>query len=454
MGELMASIRKYGYFSPVVDAANDGFSSDFFEQMVRRLGLWGKRLPQNKQYKSLAASLVYCIREMDARSEELLAFAGSSDYWNNRTKIGRRTTLNFLKACKKEGWLTVEVGHSNSPYTLGRVALHSIGVELRELVITDNLKFASSKYLYSHTQKGEGKGKAIGADGGVADQINEFNRPYPLVSDDGAFHAATRSFGNDSCTRGGRYFAPWSNMPRTKRHSLTIVGSGIVEVDIAACHPTIMAAMTGKIPDIWKNGHSLDLYDFCDPSITSRDDVKSLVTHMIGAGRHNKQVGVAELTYDPLSKTYSSSLFAELNGFNDANKPNKPRQTKAYKMYRDAINTHFPFMKQLEKGVLDSETLNFYESEVMTRATLAIQELGHPCYILHDCLIVQDDPQIISETIKAIGEAFMGICCIQGWPVQVRPAISVVRQGEKIERHPISWTNDPQARSTDDALHE
>lgn len=212
-----------------------------------------------------------------------------------------------------------------------------------------------------------------------------------MLSDRFEVQGVKRSFSNLDAKRGGRFYAPWTNLKSEDRKSqLTIDGQPVCEVDISNCHLRILAASLGHtLPDG-------DLYG----SITgaTRPVVKALFVEMVGAGNAHK----ANLTND----SKEALLKQGVNDWGDLSKVNEELRVK------------FPFLEKLRPDVLDGEALNYYESCIIGRSILSLEVLHQICSLpMHDALIVPK--YAAAKAQKVMAEVFKLYCAEMGWDHEV-----------------------------------
>lgn len=188
-----------------------------------------------------------------------------------------------------------------------------------------------------------------------------------------------RIFSDCAKDRGGRLYNDYQNLPKDRRGQALIDGEPVAQVDIKACSPTILSAMN----------HVEEFFDVDDPysggNSVPREVIKQLVVEMIGSGNWNKRRlsdhGLAsvrkklgEPSYKPDSEVLSGAMDRLLNG---------PLRS----------------LQSLQRGILDSETIAYHESNIMIRTIL---KLDVPAYPVHDCLICKSsDREHVGEVLRA-----------------------------------------------------
>ncbi len=201
------------------------------------------------------------------------------------------------------------------------------------------------------------------------------------------FHASdTAGFAWD---KGGRLYsvggANYQQAKKVVRKAMTINGEGVVELDIAASHLTILYALRGLPLDL-----STDPYDI--PELP-REVVKTWVTMTLG---HDK----LHVRWPPKAK---ESLETEL----------VPELGKAFplKTIRQRIVERHPVFEDWQDSTLRWPDFQFVESRAVVGAvaTLAFDH-GVPCLPVHDSIIVPASQAALAERVlKAAFRASVGV---------------------------------------------
>lgn len=200
-----------------------------------------------------------------------------------------------------------------------------------------------------------------------------------------------RSFTDFKKKRGGRFYGPYTNLSKDLRlRQVTVLGESICEVDISSCNLTLLAAMKGaELPDG-------DLYSGFG---VDREVVKKTIVEMFGTGNSSKP---------RLSAASKADLFEQGFAFD-----------YDHKALIGEINVRFPFLKELQPKVCDSETMAYYESVIVGNAILNLWKKHRLASLpMHDCLMV---PRSHPETAKhELIESFQEHCANHNWNQQAR----------------------------------
>lgn len=399
----------------------------------------------NRERACLAANFISAVRRMQNKGNTTFIFRANKNHWQNRTKIGTKLILGFRKALITSGVIIKVRGHYNDSKGHGfdsKAELFEISDSIWGKVTSTELSFTNCGYLnpITATVKGsKGRDKkttAADVDSPVYKQfieLRDWHKAMPLVTPEGAeLGYGTRSFNSDAYDVGGRYSCAYTNVPARDRANYTLNGEQIVEVDISACNPTILTAMTGKVHASWFRCEILDPYETLLADDFTRKDIKDVLVRLFGAGNAKKQAGEPD---------YEAGLATPVS-WNLNGQPTNYKATQKYKDLLKHLREMLPSINELKKDVLDSNTLSFHESEIMTRFAHGRMYMGHPTYILHDAVLVpESEAQIVAEQLQL---TFEGYCDQMGWPLLIKPSITQERGKVQIaERLPMTITERP-----------
>ena len=317
-------------------------------------------------------------------------------YWRTRSEVGYKIAIQLRKALLENGWITHKRQATINLYQ-GESNCNGYLIADFVLELADGIAFQSSELTYpTKSSAKEAKGKKVTNEalGKRTIALWELWKSEPLTLGDLKMWRATRSFSNQELTRGGRFFGPWTNMNKEReRLKCTIGGYPVAEVDVSGMYPTLLCAITGHVPFKTR---------FKDPYFIEgieREEVKTVLTSAIGGGTANQRT----LT-DLMRK---SGLTQE-------------RLTEI----RRVILPKFECLGSLKKGVLDSETLAYHETEILMRV---VERLTRPIFILHDCLICKADEAL--EVGKEVQKEFVQYCIEMDWR-PISPAFTIERDGK------------------------
>ena len=102
---------------------------------------------------------------------------------------------------------------------------------------------------------------------------------------------------------------------------------------------------------------------------------------------------------------------------------------------RSSIIPSYKCLQSLHKTEMYSETLAMHEVEIMMRL---VERLQKPIFILHDCLICQQDDAL--DVGKELQKQYVSYCLEKGW-TPIEPAFSIEMEGK--EKQLISGHKNP-----------
>jgi len=387
---------------------------------------------RNRQRMCLAVNFLSAVRRMQKGGRRNFIFRGNRNHWHNRTKIGTKIVLGFRKALIKSGVIIKVRGHYNDTDGFGfdsKAELFEISDSIWGKVASTELSFTNCSYLNPVTatiRRNKSKDTqtvAIDENSSVYQEfieLRDWHASMPLITPEGAeLGYGSRSFNANDLDVGGRYQCAYTNEPASERAKYTLNGERIVEVDISACNPTILTAMTGKVHPNWLGCEVLNPYETLTTKDFTKAEIKDIILRLIGAGNAKKQAGYPD---------YQAGL-AEPTSTNAKGEPTRYKGTNRYKALLKHLREMLPGLSNLKKDVCDANTLSFHESAVMTRIAHGRMYMGHPTYILHDGLIVpESEGDSVAEHVQL---AFEGYCDQMGWPLLIKP--SVTQERAKVE---------------------
>jgi len=399
-----------------------------------------RQATNNRVRSCLAANFLSAVHRMQKGGKNTFIFRANRNHWHNRTKIGSRMILGFRGALIKSGVIIKVRGHYNDAQGYGfdsKAQLFEISDSMWGKVASTKLSFTNCSYLNPVTatvRRGNSKDTkttAANEDSPVYQkfiELRDWHAAMPLVTPEGSeLGYGSRSFNSDDLDVGGRYTCAYTNTPAVERAKYTVNGEPIVEVDISACNPTILTAMTGKVHPSWLGTEVIDPYESLLTEDFSRAQIKDIIVRLIGAGNAKKRAGPPD---------YKQGL-AIAAATNAKGEPTRYKATQRYKELLKHLREMLPCLNDLKRGILDSNTLSFHESEIMTRVAHGRMYMGHPTYILHDGLLV---PESAAEDVaEHIQFAFEGYCDHMGWPLLIKPSVTQERAKKQIaERLPMT----------------
>ena len=197
-------------------------------------------------------------------------------------------------------------------------------------------------------------------------------------------------------------------MRKAERLKCTIDGKPVAEVDVSGMFLTLLCSITGHVPFTtrFKDPYQLP-YHFKD---IDRSEVKAVINSAIGGGT-SKQ-------YQPTKMIKMANISQE-----------------RLKEIRAAIIPAYECLQSLHKTEMYSETLAMHEVEIMMRL---IEQLRKPIFILHDCLICQQDDAL--DVGKELQKQYVSYCLEKSW-TPIEPAFSIEMEGK--EKQLISGHTNP-----------
>ena len=197
-------------------------------------------------------------------------------------------------------------------------------------------------------------------------------------------------------------------MRKEERLKCTIDGKPVAEVDVSGMFLTLLCSITGDVPFTTRFEDPYQLpHNFQD---IDRSEVKAVINSAIGGGT---------------SKQYQPTKMIKGEGISQ----------KRLSEIRSAIIPSYKCLQSLNKTEMYSETLAMHEVEIMMRL---VERLQKPIFILHDCLICQQDDAL--DVGKELQKQYVSYCLEKGW-TPIKPAFSIEKECK--EKQLISGHKNP-----------
>ena len=332
-------------------------------------------------------------------------------YWRIRSQVGYTVAAKLRAALIKHGWMEHKVDAEVNLY-------HETG-SCHGYLIADfvpskavGLTFQSNEsFIYaikSSAQKTkvvdrefDKRTKAIWALWKKAPLTYGANNPILMWT-------ARRSFSDVELTKGGRFYGPWTSMRKEERLKCTIGGKPVAEVDVSGMFLTLLCSITGDVPFTTRFEDPYQLpHHFQD---IDRSEVKAVINSAIGGGTWKQYQPTKMIKGEGISQERLSEI-------------------------RSAIIPSYKCLQSLHKAEMYSETLATHEAEIMMRL---VERLQKPIFILHDCLICQQDDAL--DVGKELQKQYVSYCLEKGW-TPIEPAFSIEKEGK--EKQLISGHKNP-----------
>lgn len=400
--------------SPQIEPATES-SAVAIDQLLADLGCLGERPSSNAKVRVLLSSLLMQAQRLQDRVERkggrmIIGWPHDEAYWRIRSKVGYKIAIKLRTALIKHGWMQHEVD--------AEINLHDGDGNCHGYLIADfvpskaqGLLFKSNEnYIYA-TKSSAKKTKV------VAREIDKRTKalwalwkktPLTYGHNQHQMWTAHRSFSDAKLTKGGRFYGPWTSMRKVERLKCTIDGKPVAEVDVSGMFLTLLCSITGHVPFTtrFKDPYQLP-HHFKD---IDRSEVKAVINSAIGGGtwkqyQPTKMIKMANISQERLSEI------------------------------RLAIIPAYKCLQSLNKIELYSETLATHEVEIMMRL---VERLQKPIFILHDCLICQQDDAL--NVGKELQKQYVSYCREKGW-TPIEPAFSIEINGK--EKYLVSGHKNP-----------
>ena len=383
--------------SPLVepDTATDQSAID---ELLGGLGCLSNRASSNEKMRVLLSSFLMQAQRLEARVERrggemVIGWPHDESYWRNRSRVGYKIARQFREQLVKNGWLSHKVeaainlydgsGSCNGYLIADFVPRQARGIGFKSTEMVYLTRVSSIKSKIEDAEMDE-RTKALW----------ELWKQEPLTHGSNRMWTASRVFGNDEYTLGGRFYGGWTNLNKERdRLKCTIGGKPVAEVDVSGMYLTLLFAITGKVPfqGVFDDPYSVNG--------VGRTQVKAVINSAIGGGTHLQRQPTKMMKDEGIGQSRLSEI-------------------------RRVIIPRFECLKALSKNEMYSQVLEVHETEIMMRT---VERLQRPIYILHDCLICKEEEALTVG--KAMQEEFVNYCLEQGW-MPFSPAYSIERDGE------------------------
>ena len=373
----------------VDQAAIDGLLLD--------LGCLSNRPTANAKFRVLLSSFIMQAQRLSANvqrkgGEMIIGWPHDEAYWRVRSKVGYRVAKVLREALIERGWMT---HHAGATINLYHGFSNCNGYLIADFVPSkaDGISFQSSDLVYAtKTSALQTRVKDDAVDQRTK-ALWAIWKKTPLTYDNQKMWLACRSFSNADLTRGGRLYGRLTTMRQSERLKCRIDGKPVAEVDVSGMYPTLLCSIVGQVP------FAANFTDPYDIEGVNREEVKAVVGSAIGGGTHLQRQPTAMITRAGIDQQRLSEI-------------------------RKIIIPRFECLKALKRGILDSEALAIHETEIMMRV---VERLRQPIFILHDCLICQQDEAL--NVGMQLQREYVSYCLEQGW-TPIAPAFSIEQEGQ------------------------
>ena len=406
LDNLFSNAEFHEILAPSSEPATD-VDNGAIDLLLYELGCLGNRPTSNAKMRVLLSSFLMQAQRLKSRVERkgglmVIGWPHDEAYWRGQSKIGYPTADRLRKAMTKHGWITHQVGAELNLYD--RIG-NCNGYLIADFVPSksNGLSFQSHSDLIYATKTSARKTKV------VLDQrtkeIDKRTKAFwtlwkqtPLTYGSMKMWTAHRTFSDAELTKGGRFYGQWTTMRQVERLKCTIDGKPVAEVDVSGMYLTLLCSISGHVPFTtrFKDPYQLP-YHFKD---IDRSEVKAVINSAIGGGT-SKQ-------YQPTRIIKKANISQE-----------------RLSEIRAAIIPAYKCLKSLHKTEMYSETLAMHEVDIMMRL---VERLQKPIFILHDCLICQQDDAL--DVGKELQKQYVSYCRKKGW-TPIAPAFSIEREGKE-----------------------
>jgi hypothetical protein len=387
--------------SPKTEPSTEG-SRLAIDEYLTKLGCLGDRPTSNDKAAVILSSFLCQAQRLESRVERkggtmLIGWPHDEAYWRVRSKIGYTIAKQVREALIAHGWMVHKINASINLHE-GDGSCH--GYLIADFVpsLADGLSFQSNETLIYATKSSAKKTKVVDRDVDKRTRaLWALWKTAPLTFGDQQMWTAHRSFSNAELTKGGRLYGQWTGMRPAERLKGTIDGKPVAQVDVSGMYLTLLCSISGHVPfttdfkDPYQLPHKFNGID--------REDVKMVINSAIGGGTWKQ--------YQPTKQMIKEEI-------------TQGRLTEI----RKQIIPAYDCLKLLRKGELYSESLAFHEVEIMMRL---VERLQQPIFILHDCLICQQD--VALDVGLELQKEFVSYCLEQGW-TPIAPAFSIEMDGK------------------------
>ena len=401
--------------SPQIEPATES-GTVAIDQLLADLGCLGDRPTANAKVRVLLSSFLMQAQRLESRVERkggrmIIGWPHDEAYWRIRSQVGYKIAIKLRTALIKHGWMQHEVD--------AEINLHDGDGSCHGYLIADfvpskaqGIAFQSNESFLYATKSSALKTKVVDREVDKRTKaIWALWRQEPLTYGDNnptLMWTAHRSFSDAKLSQGGRFYGAWTSMRKVERLKCTIGGKPVAEVDVSGMFLTLLCSITGHVPFAtrFKDPYQVP-HHFKD---IDRSEVKAVINSAIGGGtskqyQPTKMIKMANISQERLSEI------------------------------RSAIIPEYECLQSLHKTDLYSETLAMHEVEVMMRL---VERLQQPIYILHDCLICQQDDALTIG--KELQDQYVDYCFEKGW-TPIEPAFSIEDNGS--EKRLVSGSRNP-----------
>ena len=390
--------------SPQIEPATEN-SAVAIDQLLADLGCLGDRPTSNAKVRVLLSSFLMQAQRLADRIERkggrmVIGWPHDEAYWRIRSRVGYKVAANLRKALIKNGWMQHEVG--------AEVNLHDGDGSCHGYLIADFVPSKAQGLSFQSNETHTYATKSSALNTKVVDRevdkrtkaIWALWKQAPLTYGDNQHQMwiAHRSFSDAELTKGGRFYGTWTSMRKVERLKYTIDGKPVAEVDVSGMFLTLLCSITGHVPFTtrFKDPYQLP-HHFKD---IDRSEVKAVINSAIGGGTWKQ--------YQPTKMIKDANISQE-----------------RLSEIRSAIIPAYECLQSLHKTEMYSETLAMHEVEIMMRL---VERLRKPIFILHDCLICQQDDAL--DVGKELQKEYVSYCCEKGW-TPIAPAFSIEMDGKE-----------------------
>ena len=380
-------------------------STAAIDQLLADLGCLG-RPTANAKVRVLLSSFLMQAQRLEDRVERkgghmIIGWPHDEAYWRIRSGVGYKIASKLRTALIKHGWMQHQVNAEINLYD-GDGSCH--GYLIADFVPSKahGIEFQSNESFLYATKSSALKTKVVDREIDKRTKaIWALWKKAPLTYGDNnptLMWTAHRSFSDAELTKGGRFYGEWTSMRKVERLKCTIDGKPVAEVDVSGMFLTLLCSITGYVPFTtrFKDPYQLP-HHFKD---IDRSEVKAVINSAIGGGTWKQ--------YQPTKMIQMANISQE-------------RLTEI----RSAIIPAYECLQSLHKTDLYSETLAMHEVEIMMRL---VERLKKPIYILHDCLICQQDDALTIG--KELQDQYVDYCFEKGWTL-IEPAFSIEDNGSE-----------------------
>lgn len=391
--------------SPQIEPATES-GTVAIDQLLADLGCLGDRPTANAKVRVLLSSFLMQAQRLESRVERkggrmIIGWPHDEAYWRIRSQVGYKIAIKLRTALIKHGWMQHEVD--------AEINLHDGDGSCHGYLIADfvpskaqGIAFQSNESFLYATKSSALKTKVVDREVDKRTKaIWALWRQEPLTYGDNnptLMWTAHRSFSDAKLSQGGRFYGAWTSMRKVERLKCTIGGKPVAEVDVSGMFLTLLCSITGHVPFAtrFKDPYQVP-HHFKD---IDRSEVKAVINSAIGGGtskqyQPTKMIKMANISQERLSEIRSAIILA------------------------------YECLQSLHKTDLYSETLAMHEVEVMMRL---VERLQQPIYILHDCLICQQDDALTIG--KELQDQYVDYCFEKGW-TPIEPAFSIEDNGSE-----------------------